>query len=304
MPTEPTDPYDLAAVTDVIARQGSTPDMRERWRTDILLFLPDSPGQWEARPETESAASLALCEHLAEHAESEEEKEHLTLALVSVQQDLAWSDPLLVGVDGTLERTIDLLFEQLAERFTAARDHRVALGIYERIRDHCFGLDERIIELAGPSPHITGRRIFIDFDETVCEILPEAVFGKLEAEEEFHVLHQIVGYGATNPNTFLGALTDAERFLTEILEEYLNAGKELPFWLWDTDVFFERFDTFRSRVSWEEIEVNADRVLWARIEAHLRQELGADPERWETFHALEDGFCGTLDDLVAASKLL
>jgi hypothetical protein len=304
MPTEPTNTEDLATVTGIITGRGSTPDERARWRRDILMLLPDAPGHWETRQPEEAQAFLDLCDHLTEQAESPEEMEQLVIALVSVQQDLSWSDPLLDGVDTLTESLIDVLFEALARSFAATRDPAVATALYERIRDHCFGLDEHIIALAGPSPHITGKQIFRDFDETVCETVPVPVLHKLEDEEEFHILHQIVGYGVTDPNTFLGTLTDAERFLTETLEHYLSAGAEIPLWLWDTDVFFERFDTFRSRVPWQEIEENADRILWARIEEHLRLELGEDRERWETFHALEEGFCGTLDELVAAAKLL
>ena len=304
VPADGQDGDDLATVTGIITGRGSTPDERERWRRDILMLLPDAPGHWETRQPDEAAAFLDLCDHLAEQAENPEEMEQLVTALASVQQDLSWSDPLLEGVDTLTESLIDVLFEALAPSFAATRDPADATALYERIRDHCFGLDEHIIALAGSSPHITGKQIFLDFDETVCEIVPVPVLHKLEAEEEFHILHQIVGYGATDPNSFLDALTDAERFLTETLEEYLTADREIPLWLWDTDVFLERFDTFRSRVPWEEIEVNADRVLWARIEEHLRLELGEDRERWETFHAIEEGFCGTLDELVAAAKLL
>ena len=106
----------------------------------------------------------------------------------------------------------------------------------------------------------------------------------------------------SDPRAFLRSLAYPDRLVEKAVTDAQTNEYALP--LWETDVLFTRFNLLRSAVAWREIELNADRLLWARIETHLRETLLANPEHWETFHALEENFPGTLDEFIEAARLL
>lgn len=303
-PGNSTATHEITTIVEIVRRRESTATQRNHWRNHLVDVLPDPPEHWAPRAAKDAAAFLELCEHLAEHSRSDGELQELVLALVQAEQDVSWSDPFLDTLDGVTSRVIDRLYDSLAAQFETSRDREQAQKLYERLRDHCFGCDERIIRLAAISPHITGRRIVLDFDESVIESTPAALVRKLEKEGEHGFLLSIIGYGTSEPGIFLGYLTDPDRLVELAVTHAADGGYGLPLWLWESDVLHPRFELLRRIVPWCEIEENADRALWARIEEHLQERFGENRETWETFRALEPGFPGTLDELVDAAKLL
>lgn len=295
---------DLTTIIGIVRRRESTPAQRNHWRSHLVEVLPDPPEHWAPRTETDGAAFLELCEHLAEHSRSDGELQELVLALVRAEQDVSWSDPLLDALDRITTRVIDRLYDSLAPRFETSTDRAQAQRLYELLRDHCFGCDECIIGLAAASPHITGRRIMLDFGESVIESVPATLVRKLETEGEHGFLLSIIGFDTSEPGAFLAHLKDPDRLVELAIAHAADGGYELPLWLWESDVFFRRFDLLRRVVPWSEIAENADRPLWALIEHHLEETLGESVEHRETFHALEQGFPGTLDELLDAARLL
>lgn len=306
-PTNPTPEdrtADLARTLASIRTTSITAMERTHWRNHLLELLPDPFEPRAPRERKDAAAFIEVCEHLYETSRGEGELQELILALVEAQQDVGWNDPLLDAIDAVTERVVESLYDSLAPRFAASTDPVEAGHLYERLRDHCFGCDDRIIALAAASPHVTGRRIVLDFDESVIEHAPAALVRKLEKEGEHGFLLAIIDYGTNGPNILLSHLERPGRLVEIAIARAAAVSCELPLWLWESDVFFRRFDLLRGVVPWCEIEENADRPLWALIEEHLRRTLGENPEHWETFRALGQGFPGTLDELLDAARLL
>lgn len=293
----------LHRIVETIRRRGSTPAERREWCEHLLDLLPNPPGRGEHRAVDDANTFLNLCDHLAERSRSDKERERLIRALVDAEDDIGWADPLLQDLDAVLATVVNALYESLARKLAASDDPATAQALYERMRDHCTGLERHVVETASRNPHLSGRRIATDFEETVHEHAPVELLHKLEDENENGLLSSIA-LTVDAAATFLGRLKNPDRLVAHVVARARACDRELPQWLWEDGILADRFDLLRSGVPWEEITLNADRLLWARIENHIQEQLGSRYEQWETFHHLEDGFQGTLDDLVDVSRLL
>jgi hypothetical protein len=293
----------LRTITRTLAERESTPQEREEWTSGLRALLPVHPGPF-IQLEHDAEGFLALCNHLADRADDDQAQQKLIHAIVDAQQQLVWADPLLVDLDAIAEVVIERLFDHLAAEFARHDDPDTVVGLYRRLRDTCFGTDTGIVGLAAGSRHVKGRQIMEDFGETVIETAPLPMLRKLEAEGETGLLLEIISYDTTEAGALITMLEQPGRFVDTVLDEALSGDRELPVWVWYSNLLVDRFDLVRAAVPWKEVAQNAEPRLWGRIESHIRTELGDDLEAWETLRALENGFSGTLDELLTAARHL
>jgi len=296
-------PTKLATVHHSISAGLSTPGQRTRWTDGLAGILP-ALGEDGIHSEETAELFLDVCTHLMEHAADRAQRKHLIQGLSDAQRRIPWADPLFLQIDEILSTVVDVLYDELADDLAGTEDPDTAVSLYEELCDNCVGLDKQILALAAACPHITGRRIMLDFADLVLETGADGLVEKLEAEEELEFLDMVVESNPAASYDLVKGLADPDRFVTDMLERRLARKEKLPDWIWYCDVLVERFDLLLTRISWHEVSERADGPIWARIETHLRRELADDQERWETFHALEADFAGTLEELVTAARHL
>ena len=277
----------------------STPALRAAWTGELAKLVV--PAQQHRRSEARFAE---LCEHLATHAETADLQQRLIRALSRSLEHLEWHSALLPEIDHVLALLIDELLERLTAELAENPGPDETREIYEKLRDHCWGCDERIIDLFAANPHVSGRRIILDFAYTVADSAHPGILRRLEDEDETELLIEVLENKPDCGENILGALRDPDRLADNAITRHLNQEKALPEWAWSSDILLTRFHLVRSRIPWTETAHKAGPELRRRIHTHLRGALDGNPESWENFRALADGFHGTLDDLVETARIL
>jgi hypothetical protein len=278
------------ATTPAAPGPATTPEERERRLFELHQLLTE---QW---PDDDQR--YQVCEILATEAHDNDERELLIALFNALAEEAGWGSPLAVDLDTLAIELSDTIVEELLGILENTRDPGEAMACYLQLRPHCDEFAEDVVLIAAAHPAIPGTVIADDFPGVLYERLPETLLRKLEREEAWGRIGDLLEDFGGEPGIILDRLEDPDAYVEAVLDTILREGGEVPEWVWATPNIHGRFDVLRSRVPWRELDEYADDTLMDLIDAHLTQALGDDDELWQTFGVIGNEFEGTLDELV------
>lgn len=292
-----------AAVTDdapglLLEHSNRSPADRARWIADLTARATD--------PRLTDDGVIAICRELAAATRDVDERLALHDVVASIAEEIGWETIAGESAQDILEELDEHIFHDLADELRATTDPGQSLACYRRLLERGNEFDDRLAYLAAEHPHIPGRAVFEDFPETEWSGHTKALLRKLEREQAWRHLDELLEDVMADlcNDEILDTLEHPARHVERILERLTEGDGALPGWVWFTTIPTDHYETFAHHVSWQELAACADDTTWGYFAERALEALGHDPERWSVLNALATEFHGTLHELIETAREL
>lgn len=132
----------------------------------------------------------------------------------------------------------------------------------------------------------------------------DAFMERLESERAYQLLYDLVTREGDYYPWFVRHVKDEATFFKGYVKHLRSKQLLLPDWMVGSSLLLENVDLAFEGLRWSRLAnlVSMRPEIAGMLDARLQTALADDQVLWETFHALAEGFEGTLEELLAAVK--